>query len=66
MSDVLLITSGPLGRRSIDLIRYAPVGQTITVKSLPPSIQGRKVSHVAVDDLSDNGGSAMTVANHDD
>lgn len=50
MSDVLLITSGPLSRRSIDLIRYAPVGQTITVKFLPPNIQGRKVSHVVVDE----------------
>ena len=51
MDNILILTSGPLGRRSIDLIRYAPVGQTFTVKSVPPEIQGRKISHVVFNEL---------------
>jgi len=51
MDNILIIARGPLGRRSIDLIRYAPVGQAFTVKSVPPEIQGRKLSHVVFDEL---------------
>jgi hypothetical protein len=51
MDNILIISCGPLGRRSIDMIRYAPVGQTFTVKSVPPEIQGRKLSHVVFDEL---------------
>jgi hypothetical protein len=48
--NILLVTRGPLSRDSRDLIRYAPVGLKIHVKSMPPKVAWREFEYVVFDE----------------
>jgi len=51
MSKTLIITNGPLTRRAINYIRFAPLGHVIVCRPVEEKISGVSVTSFILDEL---------------